>query len=227
MRTLARRAVQHVAGAERLVLMGRFGSLGRVRALTRWGSQRGTPVDRWYIERYLQAHRSCVRGRVLEVKDDRYASRLGADAVEIVDNDPSNARATIVGDLCNPLTLPPMSYDAAVVTQTLQFLSDPATAVANLVRGLRPGGALLLTVPCLSRVDGTHDLWRWTPAGMRQLLSTVVPEGSVTEVSGLGNGLAGRAFLFGLAAEDLRDGTLAQQDDERPLVVGACVRRPG
>src|SRR5215216_119227 len=56
----------------------RLGSLGRPRPISeQWGYDRGTPVDRWYIERFLQEHRADITGRVLEVKDSGYTDRFG------------------------------------------------------------------------------------------------------------------------------------------------------
>src|SRR5262249_48893960 len=42
-----------------------------------WGSDRGTPIDRYYIDRFLGAHRQDIRGRVLEVRDANYTKRFG------------------------------------------------------------------------------------------------------------------------------------------------------
>jgi SAM-dependent methyltransferase len=219
-------ALRRLPGARRVAMTARFGDVTRTHPLTEWGEERGTPVDRWYIERYLAQHREVIGGRVLEVKDDHYGSSLGAAVVEVVDIDAANPRATVVGDLCDAATLEPGRYDAAVVTQTLQLVGDPAAAVRNLLASLRPGGALVLTVPCLSRLCASSDLWRWTPPGVRRLLRDAAPEAAVVDVSGLGNGLAARGFLFGLAAEDLPSRALEVQDSEQPLVVGAVVRAP-
>lgn len=224
MRRAARRALAAVPAFKRLVTTARFGHPGRTASLTRWGSGRGTPVDRWYIERWLAEHAADVRGRGLEVKADHYASRLGAAEVEVVDIDADNPLATVVGDLCDPSTLRPGRYDVAVVTQTLQLVHDPASALRGLLTSLRPGGTLLLTVPCLSRLIGPSDLWRWTPAGLQHLLDSVLPDGASAEVVGLGNGLSGRAFLFGLAAEDLAPGALPVDDPDLPLIACAVVR---
>jgi hypothetical protein len=65
------------------------------------------------------------------------------------------------------------------------------------------------------------------PAGFRDVLSAELPPGAELEVRGLGNGLAARAFLFGLAAEDLPEAALHVVDVDLPLVVGALVRRAG
>jgi hypothetical protein len=220
LRTFAR----HLPGLRRASLTIRFGDLGRVEPLTKWGSQRGLPVDRWYIESYLSSHSDLVHGRVLEVKEDAYASRLGAGNVDVVDIDSSNERATVVGDLCDSSTLAVGRYDAAIVTQTLQFLPDPDAALRNLFNSLKGDGCLLVTVPCLSRLCGPIDRWRWTPSGLKQQIEGTAPPGSHVEVLGLGNGLAARAFLFGLAADDLAASALDVPDDDLPLIVGACVR---
>jgi SAM-dependent methyltransferase len=203
----------------------RFGDLRRTNPVSSWGSHRGTPVDRWYIERYLTERSTAVRGHALEVKDDLYSTRLGASSVHIVDIDAANRLATVVGDLCAPDTLAPGSYDVAVVTQTLQLVTDPALAIRHLVTALRPGGTLLLTVPTLSRIVDASDRWRWTPAGMRELLTVAAPSAEA-DVVGLGNGLTARAFLFGLAAQDLEEDVLAIPDEKYPLIVGAQVRLP-
>jgi SAM-dependent methyltransferase len=226
-RAIPRRVLRRVPAARRVALTARFGDVRRTTPLTAWGEGRGTPVDRWYIEQYLERHRPAVGGRVLEVKSDQYSSRLGADAVEVLDIDASNPHATVIGDVCLPTTLEPGRYDAAVVTQTLQFVPAPDAAVRHLFASLRPGGALIITVPCLSRLCGSGDLWRWTPQGFRQLLRGCVPPEAVVDVSGLGNSLAARAFLFGLATEDLPVEALAVQDDDHPLLVGALLRAPG
>src|SRR5690606_11879416 len=60
----------------------RFGSLRRVTPVSeRFGYDRGQPVDRYYIENFLEHHRADVRGRVLEIGDASYTRRFGGDQV--------------------------------------------------------------------------------------------------------------------------------------------------
>ena len=222
LRSLARR----VPGARRLLMRARFGDLSRTEPFSSWGDAHGMAVDRWYIEAFLRQHQDLVHGHVLEVKSDQYASDLGASSVEVVDIDPSNTAATLLGDLCDPATLQTGQYDAAIVTQTLQLVPDPSAALTNLVRSLRSGGTLLVTVPCLSRLAGDWDRWRWTPVGFRDVVAAAVPANAKVTVVGLGNGLAARAFLFGLSVNDLDPAALAVTDPEVPFVVAACVQVP-
>src|SRR5215210_840 len=44
-----------------------------------FGSDRGTPIDRYYIERFLEQNRSYVRGTCMEVQNSDYTHRFGRD----------------------------------------------------------------------------------------------------------------------------------------------------
>jgi SAM-dependent methyltransferase len=201
-------------------------SLRRTRPVSGdWGFDRGTPVDRFYLEEFLQAHRDAVRGDVLELKSSGYTERLGGSRVgkaHVLDIDPSNAAATVVADLDEPGSLPVEAYDCFLFMQTLQFLPHPEVALANAWSALRPGGTLLLTVPAVSKVERElPDFWRFTPAGLRELLGRVCPSDR-TEVRGYGNVLTACAFLLGLAAEELRKRDLDVNDPDFPIL--ACAR---
>jgi SAM-dependent methyltransferase len=168
---------------------------------------------------------------VLEVREPLYAGRAGSAVgqIHVVDIDSANRQATLIADLTVVGSLPASSYDCAIVTQTLQFLGDVDASIANLRQALRPGGTLLLTVPCLSKVDHeapASDYWRWTPAGLKLLLERGFP-GDLVHVEGRGNVLASVAFLMGLAQEDLREEELGFEDSNFPLVACALVQRRG
>ena len=193
----------------------------------RWGYDRGTPIDRWYIERFLEAHRSDIRGRALEVKDDGYVRRFGSslEHVDVLDVDPSNARATVHADLETGEGLPDGRYDCFVLTQTLQYIRDPAAAVRHAQRLLAPGGVLLVTVPSITRMTlgepGLVDYWRFTGDSCRALFDDVFGADHVA-VESHGNLAASAAFLAGYALEELSAAERDRADDRYPLVV--CVR---
>lgn len=203
-----------------------LGSLGSTAPLGEaWGYDRGTPVDRWYIERFLSAHREDITGRVLEVKDSGYTDRFGHAVSEsaVLDIDPANPRATHVADLAAADGLPGAAFDCFVLTQTLQLIFDLRSAIAHAHRILRPGGVLLATMPVTSRIcdPPLTDHWRFTPLTAGRLLEEAFGHGAVA-VAGYGNVLTQVAFLEGLAAQDLTADELAVDDERFPLVV--CAR---
>jgi len=143
----------------------------------------------------------------------------------VIDIDPYNLDAHLHADLSQPRSLPAETFDCILLTQTLQLLADPAAALVNCHQALRPGGALLLTVPCLSRISPssrTRDRWRFTPAGLRELFSSW--DGPVT-VTGHGNLRVCLAALLGEAAEYLTPTELDYHDPDFPLVACAIAHR--
>jgi SAM-dependent methyltransferase len=204
----------------------RFGSLSRVSPLgAEWGYDRGTPVDRWYIERFLAEHRGDIAGRVLEVKDRGYTDRFGAGVVEseVLDIDARNPLANHVADLASADELPTDGFDCFILTQTLQYVFDLEAALAHVHRILRPGGVVLATLPAVSRVSPATltDYWRFTPLAAQRLFEERFGAENVSTV-GRGNILAQVAFLHGLAAEELASSELEVDDPNFPLLV--CVR---
>lgn len=208
-----------------------FGSLGSTAPFAdAWGYDRGTPVDRWYIERFLERYCDDVTGRVLEVKDSGYTDRFGHAVTQsaVLDIDVRNRLATHVADLARADSLPSDSFDCFLLTQTLQYVFDVRGALAHACRILSPGGVLLATLPVASRITDPPqtDYWRFTPLGVVRLLEDVFGAGAAT-VTGHGNVLAQVAFLEGLAAEDLPVADLEVDDERFPLVVCARAVRRG
>jgi SAM-dependent methyltransferase len=65
------------------------------------------------------------------------------------------------------------SVDLVLTTETLEHVSNPPIFLAEAFRCLKPGGRVLLTVPFAARWHFVpHDYWRFTPSGLRLLLST-------------------------------------------------------
>jgi SAM-dependent methyltransferase len=199
-----------------------------------FGSDRGRPIDRWYIERFLLGHRDDVRGRVLEVAEATYTSWYGdgqVTASDVLYAAEGLPEATVVGDLTTGEGLPAGAYDCFICTQTLQYVFDVAAAVRGTRELLAPGGVLLCSVPALaqtSRLDRQRwgDWWRFTAGSTRRLLEDVYGTGNVT-VSAHGNALVAAAFLYGLAAEEIDPVALEADDDEYEVVITArAVRAP-
>lgn len=212
-------------------------SLGRV-ASTRplsedFGYSRGTPIDRYYIERFLAEHADDIRGRVLEIGDDSYSRRFGGERVEkqdILHVAPGHPAATIIGDLADPSVLPPGSFDCIILTQTLHLLFDLEAAVDHLFKALAPGGVALITVPGISPIDRGEwrESWHWSLTGnaLTRLLNGPFDQGQIA-ISTYGNLRAATAFLHGAAVEEVGRSGLDPFDPAYPVTVAARAQRGG
>lgn len=204
-----------------------FGDLRRVTPISRvFGLDRGTPIDRYYIERFLASQAGDIRGCVLEVADDAYTRRFGGERVtqhEILFAPPGHRRATYIADLGAPHALPADAFDCMLLTQTLHCIYDIKTAVENCRRALRPGGVLLATLPGISQIsrydmDRWGDFWRLTTASARRLFVNVFGAAGV-RIDAQGNALTATAFLHGLCAEELNPFELDHVDPDYELLI--------
>jgi SAM-dependent methyltransferase len=211
----------------RLLRPARLGTLRRTTPLSHdFGYDRGTPVDRYYIERFLWANRSRVRGRVLEVMDSTYAERFGNGVTQkdVLDIDPGNTLATIKADLARADEIPDATFDCFILTQTLQLIYDVHSAVRHAHRILKQSGALLVTVPTLSPIvddDRLTDYWRFSPASCTALFGDIFGRESIS-VRAYGNVLTSIAFLVGMAHEELTAEELETHDNRFAMLVSVC-----
>ena len=205
----------------------KLGDLRRVTPIDpNWGFERGTPIDRVYVERFIGTHAADIRGHVLEIAAPDYTDRYGTrvDSVDILMAKAGNPEATMIGDLAAAPHIPDDTFDCAIVTQTLQFIYDVRAALATLHRILAPGGVLLATVPGLTKISPIEDAefgewWHYTGRSARRLAEEAFGEGNV-EIETYGNVLTAAGFLYGLAAPDLRVEELAVHDPLYEVIVG-------
>lgn len=225
--------------------MVRFGGLRRLTPIAARFGERGQPIDRWYVERFLalQAGQDDyvvgdIRGRVLEIGDDFYARMFGnwgvpersrIDRLDVLSADQGAPAATIVGDLATGENLPSDAFDCVICTQTLLLIYDVRGAMQTLHRILAPGGVLLASVPGISplcRPDANlwGDYWRFTSASMRRLLEERFDATDV-KVEAHGNVLAATAFMHRLGSEELKQHELELHDPDYELVITIRARK--
>jgi SAM-dependent methyltransferase len=187
----------------------------------RYGYFRGSSIVRVYIEEFLEANRHRITGRCLEVGDASYTDRYGHDVqrADILDVHPENERATVLGDLQDLSRVKDASYECIIVTQVMQYLSDPAAGVREMHRILSVGGSVLVTVPTMAPTDpnpGDIDLWRFMPAGTERIFASCFQD---FEVLGRGNLLTGLGYWAGLAREDLPRRAWRSDDPIYPVII--------
>jgi SAM-dependent methyltransferase len=210
-----------------------FDDLKRTAPVSRvFGLDRGTPINRYYIERFLAANREAIRGRVLEVGDSEYSSRFGGSRVErceVLHAAAGNSAASIVGDLTDCSTLPASAFDCFICTQTFDCIFDVQKAVQGAHHLLKPGGVLLATVSGIGQIsrydmERWGEYWRFTTASARGLFEPLF--GGGVAVGSFGNVMAACAFLQGLAVEDLPDASLLDENDaDYQLLITVAARK--
>jgi glycosyltransferase involved in cell wall biosynthesis len=210
----------------------RFGDFDAIDPISRdFGFDRGTPIDRYYIDRFLERHASEIVGRVLEIGGDGYTRRYGGARVtqaDVLHVRPGNPRATFVGDLTDPSVLPSNAFDCIVLTQTLHLIYDVRAAVSQLHRALAPGGVVLVTAPGISQIDrgewGASWFWSFTTTSLKRLFAECFGPGGVL-VEHHGNVFAATAFLQGVALEEVEASQLDPLDQAYPVIVAVRARK--
>lgn len=204
----------------------RFGSFRRLTPISPvFALDRGFPIERYYIGKFLGRHSEDIRGRALEFGETRYLDEFGGGDVDRkeVFSYVEEPDATIVGDLTEPDSLPERAFDCIVCTQTVQMVYDIHTAVRSLHAMLRPGGVLLLTTHGISKIgrhldtDDWGEYWHLTVQGARSLFTDGF-EGEF-EVDSYGNVFTAMCALHGLASEELTEDELDHRDRDYPVLV--------
>lgn len=193
-----------------------------------WGADRGQPIVRYYTETFLREYAADIRGHCLEFQDDVYTSRFGAERVtqlDILHIDHSNPNATIIADLTKPNAIPANSFDCIICTFVLHLITEPAIALSEMARILKPSGVLLLVAPHISMCDPEwHELWRFTDEGLARLVANAFGHADISMRS-YGNSLTAAGNLRGLSAYEFTRTELQTHDARFASVVCARVRK--
>lgn len=223
----------HLTVVARCVMKGlpipRWGNLRRTGPFSQtFGVDRGTPIDRYYLMRFLDRHREAIQGDVLEIQETGYTRRYGRNlkAVHSVDIDPA-VHPTFVCDLAHsdPI-IPSNRYDCFLMPNSLCFFQDLEACLRHALRVVRPGGVILASAPALVPLipDGP-DYWRLSAAGWGEVLTRVWADCDV-EVRADGNCLSATAAMLGLAFEELTAAELDVHDARYPVLVTMLCRKP-
>jgi FkbM family methyltransferase len=196
-----------------------------------FGLDRGTPIDRYYIERFLERNKTSITGWTLEIGDSAYTKKFGTGVVRIDVLDVMDSpNATILGDLSRGQSIPNATFDCIIMTQTIQVIYDLRSAIQNVFRALKPGGTLLLTASGISQIsrydmDRWGEYWRFTNLSLKKLLEDFFGSENV-EVKNYGNYGLAVEFLNGRAAEELTPEYFEYVDDDYQVLLTAKAIRP-
>jgi SAM-dependent methyltransferase len=133
-------------------------------------------VRRQYLDRDLGGESAVLTGRVLEIGCGRQGRRgrfqpPAGSGVSWTFLDRDLVRRPHVCADAARLPVRSSAFDVVVCLEVLEYVSEPLTALTEIRRLLRPSGTLLLSTPFMHRMDSPADCWRFTEAGLRQLLA--------------------------------------------------------
>lgn len=196
-----------------------------------FGLDRGTPIDRYYIEKFLYKNKAYVKGKVLEIAESTYSKKFdgGVTSFEILHVDDSNKKATIIGDLTKIETLPSNNIDCFICTQTLNFIYNYQDAVKGIHHLLKPGGVVLATLAGISQIsrydmDRWGDYWRFTTFSAQKIFSEVFGEDNI-KIDFYGNVLSSISFLEGLAIDELSKEELDFKDNDYQMLITVIAKK--
>jgi SAM-dependent methyltransferase len=197
---------------------------------TVFGFDRGTPIDRYYIENFLKEKSQLIRGRVLEVAESHYSKKFGSEVTdyEVLHIEPSK-NATIIGDLTKLETLPNGVIDCFICTQVFNFIFDFQKAIQGSHQLLKPGGTLLATVSGISQIsrydaDRWGHYWSFYPQGIERSIKNVFGEDNV-DIKVYGNSLSAISFLKGIAMQELTSEELDFADPDYPICISIVAKK--
>lgn len=194
-----------------------------------FGFDRGNPVDRYYIDKFLEKQSNWIRGTVIEIAENTYTKRFGGENVgkALTLHVNKDRGDDIIGDLVTGDGIPENIADCFIMTQTLPFIYDIHSAVKNTMKLIKPGGCILCTVPGITQIsrydmDRWGHFWSFTDLSLRKLFEEIVPAANIT-INSYGNVKSATSFLYGLAAEDLSKKDLDYRDNDYQVIITAIV----
>ncbi len=199
-----------------------------------FGFDRGTPIDRYYIEKFLFENKKYIKGNILEIAESTYSKKFSVDknsSYHVLTFDKSiQGKAYIVGDLTDEKTLPKGKMNCFICTQTFNFIYEVQKAIQGAYSVLSDGGVLLATVSGLSQISQYDmvrwgDYWRFTDLSIQKLFAHVFGINNV-KIYLFGNLLASIALLQGVVIEDLPNiHLLDEQDRDYQVIIGIIAQK--
>ncbi|MFN8432893.1 MAG: methyltransferase domain-containing protein [Anaerolineales bacterium] len=190
-----------------------------------FGAERGSPVGRYYVEKFLRAHADNIMGRCLEFGQDRYRTyfpkAIEYDVTDVVER----PGVRYVCDIHDPVGMPKDHFDAIICTQVFEHLASPEKAAHALYKLMAPGGVLLLTAPFINQVhyDPT-DFRRFTPDGLEMIIKEAGFDIEIVTFGG--NSLVGTGSLLGMVQEDFSTHELEIMDPVYPYNILVKAKKP-
>ncbi|MCG6138845.1 MAG: class I SAM-dependent methyltransferase [Nostoc sp. LLA-1] len=186
-----------------------------------FGLTRGTPVDRYYLSKFIAEIRPQIVGNVLEIggtpKDKDFYQVNSGNSYQIL-NLEAGPGIDIVGDVHESSVIEPESFDSIIIFNVLEHCYAPWIAVENIHTWLKPGGKCFAMVPSAIRLHATPmDYWRPLP----DAFTSIFRKFSQQKLYVYGNPISVIASYHGIAVEELTTEELDAFHPDYP--VATCI----
>jgi hypothetical protein len=195
---------------------------------TKFGFDRGTPIDRKWIEEFISRNSTDQPGRGLEVGGTEYLERffknLKPHRLVVTDDGAPNS---VVCDLEKGITTNEPPFDILIATQVFNFIFDTRASLRTASSLLKPGGLFIGSVGGISQIS-RYDADRWghfysftNQSWTRHLRENF----SDAQVSSFGNVDSACAYLTGMCAEEVDKSILGFHDPDYPVTICFIARK--
>lgn len=228
------RELLRTAYRSRYPLIGSIADMGTEPVSRQFGTERGTPVDRYYIDKFLESHSELISGDVLEIEDNTYTERFGKERVVrsiVMDVNAQGSHISFNGNLETGEGIRDEIADCFILTQTLMYIFDLKKAAHSISRTLKAGGTALVTCSGISQnsircMDHYGCYFNFNKDVFVKMFADETSM-RVVEAGSYGNVKTVSAHLNGLCCEDLTENDFIPNDRYYPLIVYAVVRKNG
>lgn len=182
-----------------------------------FGFERGTPIDRYYLDKFISSIRHLVKGKVVEIggalsnrEQYGFENTSTYDAVDLL----SSPFVNICGDIHESNLLKPDYYDTILLFNVLEHCHTPQKVVDNIHNWLASSGYCLAIVPNAQRIhNNPGDYWRILPDGMKTLFQNFAK----VQVTTYGSPTSLIASYMGIAAQELTHDELTEINPLYPV----------
>jgi SAM-dependent methyltransferase len=186
-----------------------------------FGLTRGTPVDRYYLSKFIAEISPQVAGKILEIggtpKDKDFYELNPGTSYQVLNIEPGLG-VDIVGDVHDSSIINSDTFDSIIIFNVLEHCYAPWIAVENIYKWLKPGGKCFAMVPSSIRLHATpKDYWRPLPDGF----SWIFRNFSQQKLYVYGNPTTVIASYHGIAVEELTSEELDAFHPDYP--VATCI----
>lgn len=190
----------------------------------RFGAERGVPIDRYYIEKFLDDNKKYIRGDVAEIAENTYTLKYGTDVKEsyIYHVEGLNGAKRVNLETGEGIT--ENSIDCLILTQTLQTIYNIDKAMKNIKKLLKKNGVALITLPgitqiCIRDYNNWGDRWRFTDSVAKEMAVKAGFDLDKIEVKSFGNIKTCFALLYGLCLRDMKQEDFEYSDKQYQMVI--------